>query len=628
MNLERLRVQEKTTRLQTEALVSGLHVLNECDSVNGMYREILDCLYNLIEFDSAAILTEEGDGCLSTVVSSDNRLQIKRVPVQGVFHRCLAGRATVLTDLSRVANWPEQVYGLAAQDIDVSNSNVATLKSALLVALPSLSARMILICASENTSGFKRSDLQLLISFTPLATQAVRRAIEMENLSYLVTTLDHQAHFDILTGLPNRTYLEQKLETLDQTEQGGTVMFLDLDNFKSINDTFGHAVGDILLSEIAFRMSAVIGVGDSVARLGGDEFALIVQSEQTLKGITDFCHKLLDAIRRPLFIRNSRIVPSASIGVLFGSKLNLSSQLQMQMADIAMYYAKKKGRNQFCFFNDEMQAIVQQEFEIESQLPLAIRQRQFHLVYQPIASANSLAFNRVEVLVRWGDESTRSYGPDIFIPIAEKTGAIVDLGRWITQQALEEFSSWLNQSNENVLSINVSQIQLQRKDFADGFIKQISDVGVDWRQIELELSENIIVTCINQVVSENILKLKQAGIQFAFDDFGTGNSSLLHLQKFPGTCLKIDKSFIDDVAENTEQRRLVAGMIDFAHHMHMHIVAEGVETRAQMDVLTELGADYLQGYFLAKPAPVDTTLEFLGKCFNSQPYIHDQVSGF
>ena len=631
LNLERLREQEKTARQQMEVMVGGLHVLNDCQSVYSMYREILGCLHGLIDFDSAAVLVENFDGHLSTVVASDDRLRYKHVPIKGVFERCLNGRATTLTDISKVPDWPEyQSLSLQhSSDINLKQhlGNDTPLASALLVALPSLKKRMILVCASETPSKLKRKELKLLESFTPLATQAMRRAVEMEKLNYLVKTLDHQAHFDLLTGLPNRTLLEQKLNAIESSDENTSVLFLDLDNFKTVNDTFGHAVGDVLLSEVAFRMSALMEENDTVARLGGDEFALIIRSKVTKKSLEALCEELLEAIRLPIFLRNGRIVCSASIGVLFSKDRQSASQINMQKADIAMYEAKKLGRNRYCFFDDEMRSQVQAEFEIESQLLLAIKLKRFHLVYQPIVSARSLSCDRLEVLVRWGDGDKAEYGPQLFVPIAEKTGDIIELGKWITQQALYECREWLASSVDKTLCINVSQVQLQRVGFAQEFIDMIDVAKVDYCQVELELSENIIADSIDTVVSNNISILNDLGIKLAFDDFGTGNSSLLHLQNFPGTCLKIDKSFIDNIASCKEQRQLVAGMIEFAHHMNMDVVAEGVETESQLDILVDSGADLIQGYVVAKPSRAESVFALLRQWERSELSNHCRATG-
>lgn len=600
LNLERLREKEKNARLQMEALVGGLHVLNECQSVTEMYQEILACLQRLIEFDSAAILIEGYDGNFSTAVCSDDRLRFQQIPNTGVFKRCADGRATILTDLSQVPVWPKNT------DINTDSSSQETpsentLASALMVSLPSLNSRTLLICASESKSGLKRSELSLLQSFTPLATQAVQRAIEMEKLNYLVTSLDYQAHFDLLTGLPNRTLLEQRINAIVENDEVATVIFLDLDNFKSVNDTFGHAVGDILLSETAFRISSVLEDNDIVARMGGDEFALVIRSKQSVESVEAFCDTLLKAIRKPIFLRNGRIVCSGSIGVLYSSASQAASQISMQKADIAMYEAKKLGRNRYCFFNEDMSKRVQAEFDIESQLHQAVEQNDFHLVYQPIVKAGHLTCDRLEVLVRWGTEDNAPYGPQLFIPIAEKTGDIVELGSWITRQAISECNSWLKASPERTLCINVSQMQLQNTGFSEILLEHLSENRIRPCQIELELSENIIADCVDSVVANNIESLRSRGINSTFDDFGTGSSSLLHIQKFPGSCLKIDKSFVDDIVFNEEHQKLVSGIIGFSHHMNMEVVAEGVESEEQLEMLVNLGADYIQGYAISKP---------------------------
>jgi diguanylate cyclase (GGDEF)-like protein len=600
LNLERLREKEKNARLQMETLVGGLTVLNECQSVTEMYQEILACLQKLIDFDAASILVKGDDGYFSTAVCSDDRLRFQQIPSTGVFERCANGRATILTDLSKVTAWPTPT----CVNSQASNSDLQKqkdLSSVLMVSLPSLQSKTLLVIASEIKSKLKTSDLSLLQSFTPLATQAVQRAKEMEKLNYLVTSLDYQAHFDLLTGLPNRTLLEQRIDSIVANDDVATVMFLDLDNFKSINDTFGHAVGDIILSETAFRISSVLEHNDIVARMGGDEFALVICSKQSVESIEDFCSTLLDIIRKPIFFRNSRIVCSASVGVFNPVDSQTASQISMQKADIAMFEAKKLGRNRFCFFNDDMRRRVQAEFDVESQLHKAVEQHDFHLVYQPIVKAGHLTCNRLEVLVRWGAEDDSLYGPQLFIPIAEKTGHIIELGHWITKQALLECNSWLKASPSRTLCINVSQLQLQRSDFSTELLALLSQTGIDPRQLELELSENIIADCIDTLVSNNIDNLSEQGINFAFDDFGTGSSSLLHLQKFPGSCLKIDKSFIDNIVCCEEHQKLVSGIIKFSHHLNMEVVAEGVESDKQLELLASLGADYIQGYVISKP---------------------------
>ncbi len=613
LNLDRLRKQEKSARLQMETLVEGLQVLNDSQMVGDMYREILECLNRLIEYDYATILVEPEDGFLTSAFASDARSTFSRVPIKGVFERGLNGRAATLTNLSLLPEWPDSQCDDNTNDTGASNG--APLKSALIINLPTLSDRMMLVCASEQQGKFKRKELDLLKSFAPLAVQAVRRSQEMAQLNYLANTLEHQAHFDLLTGLPNRNYYERRLQELDDGNEVYSLLFVDLDNFKTINDTFGHAAGDILLSEIAFRMSAVVSDSNIVARMGGDEFSLIIQYSQPRQSVENLCIRLLDAIREPLYLRNSRIIPTASIGVLHTNERNIPRQQKMLRADIAMYGAKRRGRNCYCFFNENMESRVQTEFDIESKLPFAIKQRQFHLVYQPIFDSKSFECNRLEVLARWGKGHETIHSPAQFIPIAEKTGAIVELGEWILQQSLEEIRSWLDQTSNNLLCLNLSPVQLQRSDYSDRFLSQVKSANVDCRQLELELSENFIAESIDKTLSDNLKKLKQHGVRFAFDDFGTGKSSLLHIQKFPGTCLKIDKTFIDNIAQSDDQRRLIAGMIDFSHHLDLDVVAEGVETEQQLDILCELGTDYIQGYLLAKPACAEETLELLENWF-------------
>ena len=606
LNVDRLREQERTARLKMEALIGGIHVLNECQNVSDMYREILDCLGGLLSFDAAAILVED-NGVLSSAMSSDERLRFRHLPITGCFRRCLDGRATNLSDLSVVADWPSDPQGTGSEPAEPGQA----LQSALLIALPSAPRPMMLACASDERARFKKKDVELLRSFAPLATQAVRRAMEMERLNYLASTLDHQAHFDQLSGLPNRVLFHQELERLEGTGDVYSLLFIDLDNFKTVNDTFGHGIGDVLLSEMAFRMSMTLHDDDTVARLGGDEFALIIRSRTTIDGVTALCEDLLQELSEPLYLRNSRVVPTVSIGVLFAPEQKLLSQQKMQRADIALYDAKARGRNRYSLFDDTMRAKVELDFEIESRLPGAIRRRAFHLVYQPMFESSTMRCDRLEALVRWQEDEHLSYAPSAFIPIAERTGNIVELGQWIIGRALAELSDWLNASSTRVLSLNVSQVELQSPGYTDGLLKQVEAARVDCRQLELELSENIVARSLDGVVSRNLLQLQRVGIRFAFDDFGTGSSSLLHIKRFPGNCLKIDRAFVDDIVGSSKQRRLLIGMIEFAHHMGMFVVAEGVESREQLELLMELGADYVQGFILARPDLASRTVAFL-----------------
>ncbi len=595
LNVQRLREKEKAAHAQMETLIQGLQILNESSSVTDIFHEILGTLQRVIPFDSAAVVVENSDGYLSTVRCTDNRLKFSRATVTGVFKRCLDGRATVLASLPRIKEWPEA---------DTQNNEKLT--SALLVSLSGLDQPTLIICAGTDNSKLRRKDLDLLLTFAPLATQAVKRAGELENLSMLVNKLDYYAHYDMLTGLPNRTLFDIRLEQeLSDRKSVFAVLFLDLDNFKTINDTFGHSTGDVLLSEIAFRISSVIGAKDTIARMGGDEFALIIRNENDIDALSALCNAMILRVSAPLFLSKSCIEPSASIGIVSSAQEVGSAKEIMQNADIALYDAKHKGRHCYSLFNLDMKSRLNRRFEIEKNLKVALDNQEFRLVYQPIFNSSSLDCHLVEVLIRWEVEGVSRYFPDEFIPIAEKTGIMREIGSWIFMRAVTDLLGWLESDSRHIVAINLSDIQLHDPSLSEQLLSMAAEIGVDSRQIELELSERIVATDINDTVSDNLSVLQENGFGFSFDDFGTGESSFLNLQKFPGTTLKIDKTFIDDIAHSHNQEKLVRGIVNFAHSLDLLVVAEGVETERQLHILQKMECDLIQGYLLAKPMSLD-----------------------
>ncbi len=593
LHVERLREKERVAREQMETLITGLQILNESSSVAEMYHEILGSLQKVIPFDCAAILVRSAGGTLSTAVCTDERLRFSNIVSPGVLERALKGRGSAITDLTKVSDWP-------ARDAGISSGE---LRSAVVTPLPGLAEPMVVVCASVERARFKKSELKLLQTFSPLATQAVQRAGEMEELNILVNKLDYYAHFDMLTGLPNRTLFDVRLADINSADGNFSVLFVDLDNFKMVNDSFGHSAGDILLSEVGFRLSSVLGASDTVARMGGDEFAVILRDQHSVEEVYAVCEKILQRINEPVFLAKSRIEPGASIGITLCSGRTETVQCIMQNADIALYEAKALGRARYCLFNLEMKARLDRRSDIESCLKVALNEEEFRLVYQPIYSGDSLQCHKLEALIRWGAEDAIRYRPDEFIPVAEVTGEIRAIGLWVLSEAISEWQHWLLDDQARCIAVNVSDVQLRDPDLAGQFHTIVSDFGISASQIELELSERIVASNIDQVVSANLNNLKAQGFQFAYDDFGTGQSSFMHLQKLPGSTLKIDQSFVNSMIESDEAGKLVAGMIDFAQRLGLTVVAEGVETAVQLEQLRAFGCDYLQGYFLARPVP-------------------------
>ncbi len=604
LNVQRLREKERAALEQSETLIKGLQILNESNSVTDIFREILGTLQRVIPFHSAAVLVESSEGQLSTALCTDNRLKFSRIPIAGVFKRCLEGQATVLTKLELIEDWPV-----------VESTSGDPLSSALLVSLTGLKQSTLIVCSSTNEYKLRRQDLNLLMTFAPLATQAVKRAGELENLSMLVSKLDYYAHFDMLTGLPNRTLFDIRLEKeLAIPENDFAVLFLDLDHFKYINDTYGHNTGDVLLSEIGFRISGIIGTTDTIARMGGDEFALIIRDKTDVESLCALSDRLIERISRPLFLCKNCLEPSASIGIVSSAQQVGTAQSIMQNADIALYDAKNNGRQCFSLFNLAMRNRLKRRNEIERKLRLVLDNQELRLAYQPIFSSDTLDCHLVEVLVRWEIDGVTQFYPDEFIPVAEQNGNMCDIGLWIFIQALTDLYKWLHDDKRRTVAINLSDVQLHDTNLADQLTTLMVSTGVNPQQVELELSERIVAADINETVSTNLSALQEKGFRFSFDDFGTGQSSFLHLQNFPGTTLKIDKTFIDNLVTSEDQRKLVKGIVNFAHSLDLLVVAEGVETDQQLHILSEMNCDLLQGFLLAKPM---TYIEFLAQ-YNSE----------
>ncbi len=601
LHVERLREKERIAREQMETLITGLQILNESRSVAEMFHEILGSLQKVIPFDCAAILIRSTGNTISTAISTDNRLRFSNVAIPGVFERALAGRGSAITDIGKVVDWPTPESGV----------NDRSLCSAVLTPLPGLSEPMLVVCASTERAKFKKSELKLLQTFSPLATQAVQRAGEMEELNILVNKLDYYAHYDMLTGLPNRTLFDVRLTEVNDGTDPFSVLFLDLDNFKTVNDSFGHSAGDILLSEIGFRLSSVLGPADTVARMGGDEFAVILRDCHSVQRAYVVCERILRRISEPVFLSKSRIEPGVSIGISLCRGGTDSAQSIMQNADIALYEAKSLGRGRYCLFNLEMKARLDRRSDIEVRLKTALETGEFRLVYQPIYSGRSLRCNTLEALIRWGEDGAIRYRPDEFIPVAESTGDIDAIGLWVLNEAIREWKSWLLDDQLRSIAVNISDVQLRDPELAPLFSAVVEKSNVPASQIKLELSERIVASTIDGIVSDNLEALKNIGFQFSYDDFGTGQSSFMHLQKLPGSTLKIDQSFVNCMADNDEAGNLVAGMIDFAQRLGLNVVAEGVETESQMKRLRALGCDYLQGYYLAKPVPASVCQSIL-----------------
>lgn len=422
------------------------------------------------------------------------------------------------------------------------------------------------------------------------------------------------AFYDPLTNLPNRRLLIDRLQlALISSERSGmqsALIIIDLDNFKTLNDTLGHDHGDLLLQQVAQRLTACVRQEDTVARMGGDEFVIILENlsekpQEAAFQVEAFGEKILAILNQPYQLANHSRHSTPSIGVVIFDGNSISIEELMKRADIAMYSAKKAGRNAIRFFDLDMQSAVEIRSSLEESMKQALTQQQFVLFYQAQVD-NSGMIVGAEVLLRWQHPVQGMMLPEAFIAIAEETGLIINIGQWVLNSVCQQLKKWEKQPGKDQLhlAVNVSARQFLETEFVDQIIDILNTTEVDPARITLELTESMVLSNITEAASK-MAALKKLGIKFAIDDFGTGHSSLSSLQKLPLDQLKIDQSFIHDIADNHDGVIIVQTIIAMANNLGMEVFAEGVETQAQKDFLVEHHCMNFQGYFFGEPMPVD-----------------------
>ncbi|HZS58696.1 MAG TPA: EAL domain-containing protein [Gemmatimonadaceae bacterium] len=426
----------------------------------------------------------------------------------------------------------------------------------------------------------------------------------------LEAQLTHQAFHDALTGLANRALFRDRVEhALTRTERhasGVAVLFLDLDNFKAINDGLGHAAGDRLLCAVAGRLMSATRGHDTVARLGGDEFAILLEAVHDDAEALAVVERVEAAMRAPVQLDAKDVIASASIGIARGGSASRADEL-LRNADVAMYRAKARGGASHAVFVPEMHAALLDRLELEADLRRAVEREEFRLVYQPIVELSTTRCVGVEALVRWNHSERGQVMPAEFITLAEESGLIVPLGRWVLQEACRRGAKFVPSADGSEplsISVNISGKQLQHPGLADDVMAALEDSGLAPERLVLEITESVIMQDTESTLRK-LRSLKSIGIRLAIDDFGTGYSSLSYLQRFPIDILKLDKTFIDGVGRGGTDAALARTIIALGDMLHLRTVAEGVETIQQRDELLAYGCDLAQGYVFAKPLEAD-----------------------
>jgi len=427
--------------------------------------------------------------------------------------------------------------------------------------------------------------------------------------------LNRMAKFDPLTHLPNRTlYMDRlgaELARAHRFRRPLAVMFLDLDDFKKINDSFGHMVGDLLLQEVARRLGGLLRETDTVARFGGDEFTFVIPDLNDPDGWRPIAEKILYSFRQPFQLEGREIFTKASIGVSLYPQHGTDPHALLRKADAAMYRAKFKGHNQAYCYNLSMESETANQVTLESELHRALERNEFYLVYQPKVLLKTHRISGFEVLLRWRNEKMGRVPPSLFIPALESLGLIQTVGKWALRTAMLQTKQWQRQCGQPLhLAINISSLQIQEEVFANQVSSLLEDLDFPAQWLELEVTETLLMER-NDCTLNNIDQLKNAGVRFAIDDFGTGYSSLSYLCSFPFDTLKIDRSFIQNLAE---ERNVVLArhIVAIGHSLGLQIVAEGVENERQLDIITAMGCDQVQGYVFYRPLETRAVADILG----------------
>jgi diguanylate cyclase (GGDEF)-like protein/PAS domain S-box-containing protein len=446
-------------------------------------------------------------------------------------------------------------------------------------------------------------DVPCLLTITRDISRAKVAEEEIRNLAF----------FDHLTHLPNRRLVSERLRQIlaacARSKLKGALLFIDLDDFKTLNDTLGHKTGDLLLQEVALRVAACVRDADTVARFGGDEFVVILEdlsesSEEAATHAKAAAEKILAAVCQPYMLAGRECLSTSSIGItVFGDREDNIDNI-LQQADIAMYQAKAVGRNAVRFFAPALQAAIHARASMEEDLRLATGTSQFQLYYQPQVESGTLI--GAEALVRWLHPTRGFLPPGEFISLAEQTGLILPLGDWVLETACTQIARWARERETShiTVAVNISARQLRQPDFVEQVLRVLDRTGANARNLKLELTESMLVDNVEEVIAK-MTALKAHGLSFSLDDFGTGYSSLSYLKRLPLDQLKIDRAFVRDMLVDVTSGAIAQTVISLSNAMGLQVIAEGVETEEQREFLAGLGCHAFQGYLFSRPLPLD-----------------------
>lgn len=449
-----------------------------------------------------------------------------------------------------------------------------------------------------------------------------RKKKEEERLLEEKQKLYRLAHNDALTGLPNRLYFIERLQQVTSMAKRHhrelAILFMDLDRFKEINDSLGHATGDKVLCELSTRLSDVIRAEDTLARLGGDEFVILMENLFDKTDAAILSKKILDVLSEPIYVDGHILYVSASIGISLYPENNGSIDNLMNCADTAMYKAKAKGRNNFRFHSDDLTEKANERVGLEDRLRQSLNNDEFLVYYQPQINSENGELTGMEAFVRWNHKNTKIISPSKFIAFAEKTGFIVPLDQWVMKKAFTQIVQWYQMGyNPGILALNLSMKQLQREDFISKLKSMLQETGCKPEWVSLEIAESQIMPNLENVL-DILTQIREMGIRISIDDFSTGCSTLTQLKQLPIDELKIDQIFIKNLPHNKDDSSIVKAAVLLSENLNIDIIAKGVETEEQKKFLIETGCLRMQGYIYAKPMMAGKMEEmFKIKCHNT-----------